>query len=367
MYTIWPNQRAEWVDSQGKVPFLWKGISIYPRLSLLKGRRRSVDASLPTDAVPPGAPALVEACCEEGSLLSRRSRWSRNRDVVCITEKLDFTSRNAIKISKSKIIGKADALWLSCPCTGGSTWVYINWHRGEDVRNKIREHWDLFHRIWKAFEEVAEHAIRMGARVFIEWPRGCAYWREPAVVRFLSKHRLQFADFDGCMYGLRATGGRHDGDFIKKPWRVACTPNSSLPSFLNKKCDGTHHHTPCQGSYTKKTQCYTPPIAKQVHRSLNYDMEKDGLDNDTACCFVGIEASASRLDYDPSLLPMVQGIATACPIVDSLESLPPACAAMPAKRWDNPQRKGAGKGVPDDPDDWPVLPQLPTALSLIHI
>ena len=100
-------------------------------------------------------------------------------------------------------------------------WVQINWYRGEGVREKIRQHWDLFHRIWAAFEEVAEHALKLNARVFIEWPRGCSYWREPRVLRFLSKHGFVNADFDGCMYGLVASGGRFDGMPIQKPWRVA--------------------------------------------------------------------------------------------------------------------------------------------------
>ena len=76
--------------------------------------------------------------------MSRKTRWSRSRTIDCITEELDFTSRTAIKHSISRIKNKYDALWLSCPCTGGSSWVHINWYRGEGVRQKIREHWDLF-------------------------------------------------------------------------------------------------------------------------------------------------------------------------------------------------------------------------------
>ena len=86
-------------------------------------------------------------------------------------------------------------------------WANVNWARGEHVRQKIRQHWDLCHRIWTSFVTVAEHAIKLGARVFIEWPRGCSYWREPCVMEFLAKHNFQFADFDGCMYGLVAKGG----------------------------------------------------------------------------------------------------------------------------------------------------------------
>ena len=152
-------------------------------------------------------------------------------------------------------------------------WVHINWHVGESTRRKIRMHWALFHSIWTAFEEVAAHALRVGARIFVEWPRGCSYWREPRVADFLAKHGFKFADFDGCMYGLVAQGGRDDGKPIMKPWRVACSPNSSLPRYLNLRCDGSHVHCICQGSYTLRTQSYTPKIVEQVHVSLNADMD----------------------------------------------------------------------------------------------
>ena len=89
---------------------------------------------------------------------------------------------------------------------GGSTWVHMNRHRGAEVRDTNRQHWDLCYRMWFAFEVVAEHALRLGARVFIEWPRGCSYWREPRGGRFLSQHGFIDTNFDGCMYGLKALG-----------------------------------------------------------------------------------------------------------------------------------------------------------------
>ena len=46
---------------------------------------------------------------------------------------------------------------------------------------------------------------------------------------FLSKHGFVSAEFDGCMYGLVAEVGSDKGYPINKPWRVACSPNSSLP------------------------------------------------------------------------------------------------------------------------------------------
>ena len=118
---------------------------------------------------------------------------------------------------------------------------------------------------------------------------------------FLARHNFQNADFDGCMYGLRAVGGRKNGMLINKPWRIACSPNSSLPRFLNLKCDRSHEHAVCAGSYTKGTQSYTPSIVKQVHRSLNYDAECSGEGSgDSACSLLEVCVPTSQFDTDPS-------------------------------------------------------------------
>ena len=160
-------------------------------------------------------------------------------------------------------------------------------------------HWALFHNIWKSFLVVAEHALRVGARVFVEWPRGCSYWREPCVASFLVKHGFKFADFDGCMYDLRAVGGKGDGMPIKKPWRVACSPNSSLPSYLCKRCDGSHQHVHCAGAYTLKTQGYTPEVVKQVHVSLNADLNpKAQHPRWEQGAFICVEVPVSSVDLD---------------------------------------------------------------------
>ncbi len=105
---------------------------------------------------------------------------------------------------------------------------------------------------------------------------------------FLAKHQFKFADFDGCMYGLVAEGGRDHGMPIMKPWRVACSPNSSLPRFLNLKCDRSHVHTHCAGSYTLGTQGYTPKIVDNVHKSLNADGNKKSSDSWQSGSFVWV-------------------------------------------------------------------------------
>ena len=215
---------------------------------------------------------LVEGCCEPGSLLQRQTKASRGCRVIPVTKDDDFASEAGILKSIEHLRGPSDTLWFSAPCTGGSTWQFINLKRGPETVAKIRLHWKLFKRLWAAFEVVATHALSVGARVFVEWPRRCAYWRNSRVAKFLAKHGFVFADFDGCMYGLVATKGRDAGTPIRKPWRVACSPGTSLPTLLSKRCDGSHDHTPCAGQNTLLTQGYTPEIVDIVHRSITRDI-----------------------------------------------------------------------------------------------
>ena len=42
--------------------------------------------------------------------------------------------------------------------------------------------------------------------------------------------------------------------------------------MLNKRCDGSHDHTPCAGQNTLLTQGYTPEIVKIVHQSIQRDI-----------------------------------------------------------------------------------------------
>ena len=215
---------------------------------------------------------LVEGCCEKDSLLQKRTKYSRGCRVVPITKDDDFASEAGMRKCIESLCGSSDTLWFSAPCTGGSTWQFINLKRGDKTVAKIKLHWKLFKRLWAAFEVVATHALNVGARVFVEWPRRCAYWKNDRVVKFLSRYGFVFTDFDGCMFGLVATRGRDAGMPIQKPWRIACSPNSCLPSMLNRRCDGSHDHTPCAGQNTLLTQGYTPEIAQLVHQSIVRDI-----------------------------------------------------------------------------------------------
>ena len=106
---------------------------------------------------------------------------SKGCKVVPITKDDDFVSEAGIRKCISDLLGPRDTLRFSAPCTGGSTWQFINLKRGPETVAKIKLHWKLFKRLWVAFEIVVSHALSVGAKVFIEWPRRCAYWKNERI------------------------------------------------------------------------------------------------------------------------------------------------------------------------------------------
>ena len=104
------------------------------------------------------------------------------------------------------------------------------------------------------------------------------------------------------MYGLVAAKRPSAGTPIQKPWRVACSPGSSLPQLLNKRCDGSHTHTPCAGPKTLLTQAYTPAIAELVHKSIVTDI---AMANKRANTDATAALSACTLHYSGRSIMMI--------------------------------------------------------------
>ena len=94
-------------------------------------------------------------------------------------------------------------LFGALPCTVGSQWQRLNWHRGNaDTRKRILEHRKVFRILWKNFVIAAEQCAALGGGIAFEWPRSCAYWHDRSVRSFIKRHNLTEIQFDGCMYGL---------------------------------------------------------------------------------------------------------------------------------------------------------------------
>ena len=74
-----------------------------------------------------------------------------------------------------------------------------------------------------------QRCISHGGCIAFEWPRRCAYWHRPNIVKFLRQHNFNFADFDGCVYVLVVTKGSSAGTPTQKPWHLACSPDGLPP------------------------------------------------------------------------------------------------------------------------------------------
>eukprot|EP00975_Prorocentrum_lima_P066585 12910024-Prorocentrum_lima.AAC.1 len=68
-------------------------------------------------------------------------------------------------------------LWSSIPCTGGSTWQYVNmanYRRRNDVEaiRRLRDFWRIYRTFWRDLTILAKLGMDRGGTVAIEWPMG---------------------------------------------------------------------------------------------------------------------------------------------------------------------------------------------------
>ena len=161
--------------------------------------------------------------------------------------------------------GKNILIWISFPCTGGSSWQRVNIAKGKpETIERVEAHWKLFRKLWENLEKIEKDIQSRGARIAIEWPRSCSYWNLGYVRDFCARNSLETTFFDGCAYGLVAQYGREAGTPIRKPWRVD-TNMEALRGVLNRTCSCTKPHATCQGRETSATENYTDAIAEAVH------------------------------------------------------------------------------------------------------
>jgi hypothetical protein len=133
-----------------------------------------------------------------------------------VTRKDDFTSSSGFESVVKNIRSYSDVVWYSPPCTGGSAWQHLNYTKGEDTRRKIKEHRELFWKLWSSFENLFRHIEKIGARVVMELPDCCDYWKDERIQGFLNHTGFQVTTFDGRMHGLRAKHGEHKGPLYRK-------------------------------------------------------------------------------------------------------------------------------------------------------
>ena len=116
--------------------------------------------------------------------------------------------------------------------------------------------------------KVLEHCHRIGALIYIEWPKTCAYWQDPDIVSWIARFKLSFAEFHGCQYGLHSVIPERSHKFINKPW-YGVTNSQFICGNITRKCQGeikgVHEHVACQGPDTLPSQNYTIQLVSKFH------------------------------------------------------------------------------------------------------
>ena len=210
---------------------------------------------------------IVEVCCSPDSKLSDCSRPSSKGCVVYqFTEDYSLLSeenraeiaRKVNQFPKSKKV----LFWLSLPCTGGTTWSYVNLKHPTakmKVLKEVRKFWKLRVATCKFID-----LIERDFDIAMEWPTGCRYWKSRKIRKFLEAHLMEKYNFHGCMLGTK----NHDGIAIKKPWTVATSIPEIGHSLVKYQCDGLHEHVAGRGIDLKATELYTWDFVDIVHAAL---------------------------------------------------------------------------------------------------
>ena len=209
---------------------------------------------------------LIEFCCSSTSRIGAacppgaiviRCTGENGSDVL--NPAVRNMLRTAVQVCGQ--CGVPVCLWGSTPCTGGSQWQIVNRVK-YGVTAKLQQHWKLFRKLWKAFEEVASTVLRGNGLVANEWPLRCAYWHDRQASRFMAT--FDKAVINGCAYNMRPVGAYAEDQFIGKAWRVASS-DKDFALHLDRRCQGGHRHVHAAGDETEPSGLYPQALAERVH------------------------------------------------------------------------------------------------------
>ena len=196
-------------SNQGEPPSSDEATTGTPRPKALASSRSSGEPG----AGPKPNRLLVEICCSPMSNLSDVSREAAvGSKVIQFTEKQSLLDDEyqlyVASIVNDFPVSNDVLLWLSLPCTGGSSWSHVNLKIPSAAKKVLR------HVKTMKFIQLLSRSFDIA----IEWPQNCRYWRFPRVMKFMNVYSMRRYDFHGCM--LETVD--HEGTPIKKPWTIQC-------------------------------------------------------------------------------------------------------------------------------------------------
>ena len=246
---------------------------------------------------------LIEFCCGPDSKLGDRSRkYSKDCYVIRCTEERDVTSRSNIMDIRNEVVRAIESstiqpcpvlIWISIPCTGGTTWSYVNLQH-ESAKLKVEYHRHVFEKIWSSMVDFLNLIRHLSPKIAIEWPAHCIYWKFDRVEKFCGKHQLIRVSFDGCMVGIVDK----EGEPIKKPWAIQTDCDSIVTAFDGLSCDGSHTHVQGRGHDLKETETYSFQMTDMIHRAfIAATSSKLKSTTTTALCAVSLSTASTMAYY----------------------------------------------------------------------
>ena len=137
---------------------------------------------------------LIELCAGGNSRLCQPREQAKGCYTVRITAEDDLTSatgRPKVLDVISKYRDTPILVWVSIPCTGGSTWQRVNREKSQKVEMSIKQHSRMFTLLFDSPLLIASHC---GPSVCfaVEWPRYCDYWKHSVYIGFAQRYQLQY-------------------------------------------------------------------------------------------------------------------------------------------------------------------------------
>ena len=143
-------------------------------------------------------------------------------------------------------------LHASLPCTVWSTWQHINCRKkgAAFIRTLERRRMHSL-KLFSHFVQVATAVRQGGGTISFEWPRYCLGWAQQPVLDFIAAFSMSSVLIDGCAFGMN-----HNGEPIKKQWRIMTDHKRLLDDLAPWTCSKDHKHKEISGSITPKSAYY---------------------------------------------------------------------------------------------------------------
>ena len=254
---------------------------------------------------------LIEFCCGPDSKLGDRSRkFSKDCSVIRCTEERDVTSRSNRMDIRNEVIRAIECstvqpcpvlIWISIPCTGGTTWSYVNLQH-ESAKLKVEYHRHVFEKIWSSMVDSLNLIRHLNPKIAIEWPAHCIYWKFDRVGKFVENIRsLESHLMDAWLALLtkKVYPLRNHGLF-----KLIAIP-LSLHLMDCHVMEVIHTHVQGRGNDLKETESYSFQMTDLTHQAfIAATSSKPKSTTTTALCAVSL-STASTMAYtiDDSLKP----------------------------------------------------------------